>query len=92
MRYVEGQQVGYTVNVTDRHQPSVVNLLADDTHCCHQGLPGWENVRRLHQEREGGLKGSRLGFCLHSRQAQAVRSFRPGRHVTEFNQVLRRDL
>jgi hypothetical protein len=88
MRYVEGQEVGHTVNVADRHQPGVVDSFADYTQCRYQSLPGRENIRRLHQEWEGCLKGRRLRFCVHGRQAQAVRSDRSCCYVAEFYQVL----
>jgi hypothetical protein len=64
VRPVERQQVRHSVDMTDRHEASVMNLFADDAQRFHKCLPCRVNVRRVRKEGKDRPGSRRLCLCV----------------------------
>jgi hypothetical protein len=58
----------------------------------HQCLPPRIDIWRFRQEWENGVEHRHLGFGGSRHQPEPVRCYWPGRHGTELNHVLGRDM
>ncbi len=80
------------MDVANRNQTGVMDLLADHAEAAYQALPGWEDIRRVCQQREPHLKRRCLRLCIHTRESKPVHGNWAGRNVAELDQHLGRNM
>ena len=88
--HIERQQVRHSVDVADRHEPSVMNLFTDNADRPHKSLPCGIDARRFVQQRERRLETRPQTFRRRCGLTQTVRLYRPRGEIAKLDQVLRR--
>ncbi len=81
--------MAYTVDVTHRHQPGVMNSLADNAGGKDEALPSQVNIRSFSKQREQHLEIGCFRLGSGRRQSEAVDRSGPGGDIAKFDQVLR---
>src|SRR5665213_2389901 len=76
------------MHMTDSNEPSVMDLLANDSQGFHKNLPRRVNVRRVTQQRKNALEGRSQALRCRSGQSETVPTAGSRCKIAELDEIL----
>lgn len=79
------------MDMTNRHQPSVMHLFTNDMNGVNEGPPSRVNRGGLQKQRKRPKRGCQMGRYVEG-QSQTISLNRPRGDIVKFEKVLRRNM